>query len=498
MGSNVTSDSEYTPSEATETRYRRSERLRVKAIAKKSYENKDDSQMDSESSSYTETESYISDDGNYEEDDVYVETKRKSSKNITKPNPKKTKVDRELNNPAEQYYDNDHELFYNKMTYKDKQLVTEKEKQVFKSIAGNKPVRFRVLDSKLDTDGKCLILQKLAPLLRDNPLCSETPKLQKWADIVLDIPFGILKHPLVTNKSGVDEIRRHIALIESRLEENVYGHSETKKQIVRLIAKWIANPSSSGNVIGLYGPPGVGKSSLVKHIGEALGTPTITIPLGGACDGAFLEGHSYVYEGSMPGIIVSSITRAGCMNPVILFDELDKISTSHKGSDITNVLIHVTDPVQNDNFRDKYLGDVGLDLSHAIFVFTFNDIQYVHPVLLDRMIRIETKPYTTTDKFAIATKHLLPKICRDHGLVDRDVRVSDSVFRDIISAIECESGVRNLGRALEAIVSKVSFDLLIGNENTYGESGDIYITPKMIKDSIKTKHTSASVAHMYL
>jgi ATP-dependent Lon protease len=486
MNSNDTSETDSTSSSTEETpeNVRRSNRIKLKVLKKN--KNKHTKPSNAENDSVQTRKN-----GNEDEIDK-VETKQNTK--LKRP----SRVVKKVSNPAEKFYDKYHEQFYFKLSNTEKQIIATQENEIYINSFGHVPIRFRILQSKMESSTKSSVLDKIAPLLKENGLCSEIPKLQKWVDTVLRIPFGVLRHPPVTNKSGIEEIRNHINKIENRLDEHIYGHSETKKQIVRLIAKWISNPSSRGNVIGIYGPPGVGKSSLVKQIGESLETPTITIPLGGACDSSFLEGHSYVYEGSMPGILVSSVTKAGCMNPVIMFDELDKISESSKGSDITNVLIHLTDPVQNDNFRDKYLGDVGIDLSHAIFVFTFNDIESVHPVLLDRMTNIETKPYNITDKYTIATKHLLPKICKDHGLQENKIYINETVFREIVSTIECESGVRNLGRALEAIVSRVTFDLLVGKNSKFGETGIVNLTDEMVKEVVKPKQVSASVAHMYL
>jgi ATP-dependent Lon protease len=342
---------------------------------------------------------------------------------------------------------------------------------------------------------KAVVLQKAEGLLSGDPFNSEKPKLNKWIDTVLRIPFGVFKPPPVSRESPVGEIREYIRSTEAALHKNVYGHAEAKAQIIQTLAKWISNPTSKGNVLGIHGPPGVGKSTLVKHIGDALGTPTITIPLGGASDGSFLDGHSYVYEGSLPGIMVSSVSKTGCMNPVILLDELDKVSTSPKGAEIVNILIHLTDPVQNTSFRDKYLGDVELDLSQAVFVFTFNDIEAVHPILKDRMLCIETKAYTFEEKLEIARRHLLPRICVEHGFGPSQFDVGEEALREIVSRIEGESGVRNMNRALEAIVSQVNFDRILGNFDAVPR---IDIGGDMIRDNIKPKPANASVDHLYL
>ena len=401
-----------------------------------------------------------------------------------------------IENPAEDNYDRAHSNYYLDLTAEEQAEIADLEKKVSDTRSGcGVPLRFRILRSGMNAKTKGLVLQKAESLLSGDPFNSEKPKLNKWIDTVLRIPFGIFKPPPVSRDSPVSEIRGYIRSTEEALHKNVYGHAEAKGQIIQTLAKWISNPSSKGNVLGIHGPPGVGKSTLVKHIGDALGTPTITIPLGGASDGSFLDGHSYVYEGSLPGIMVSSVSKTGCMNPVILLDELDKVSTSPKGAEIVNILIHLTDPVQNTAFRDKYLGDVELDLSQAVFVFTFNDINAIHPILKDRMLCIETKAYTFEDKLQIARRHLLPKICVEHGFEPDQFAVGEDALREIVSRVESESGVRNMNRALESIVSQVNFDRILGN---FEVTPRINIVSKMIRDNIKPQQTSASVNHLYL
>lgn len=401
-----------------------------------------------------------------------------------------------IDNPAEDKYDRAHSHYYLGLAEDEQKEIADMEVRVSETREGHGvPLRFRILRSGMNAKTKAVVLQKAEGLLSGDPFNSEKPKLSKWIDTVLRIPFGVFKPPPVSRESPVGEIREYIRSTEAALHKNVYGHAEAKAQIIQTLAKWISNPTSKGNVLGIHGPPGVGKSTLVKHIGDALGTPTITIPLGGASDGSFLDGHSYVYEGSLPGIMVSSVSKTGCMNPVILLDELDKVSTSPKGAEIVNILIHLTDPVQNTSFRDKYLGDVELDLSQAVFVFTFNDIEAVHPILKDRMLCIETKAYTFEEKLEIARRHLLPRICVEHGFGPAQFDVGEEALREIVSRIEGESGVRNMNRALEAIVSQVNFDRILGN---FDAAPRIDIGGDMIRDNIKPKPANASVDHLYL
>ena len=156
----------------------------------------------------------------------------------------------------------------------------------------------------------------------------------------------------------------------------IFGHDDAKKKILQIVAQSIVNPSGAGNVIAIQGPPGNGKTSLVKEgICKALGRPFAFIPLGGATDACFLEGHDYTYEGSNWGKIVDVLVNSKCMNPVIYFDELDKVSQTAKGEEITNILMHITDATQNNHFNDKYFSGIDFDLSKALFIFSFNYLE---------------------------------------------------------------------------------------------------------------------------
>jgi ATP-dependent Lon protease len=203
-------------------------------------------------------------------------------------------------------------------------------------------------------------------------------------------------------------------------------------------------------------------TSLIKDgISKALDKPFIFISLGGATDASFLEGHSYTYEGSIYGRIVNGLIEAQCMDPVIYFDELDKISKTYKGEEITNILIHLTDPVQNSHFRDKYFHGIDIDLSKATLIFSYNNPSNINPILLDRITSIQTKYLLLSQKIHIAKNYLMPNILKDIGLSNNDIYLSNEIIEYIINKFTCEGGVRKIKSLLYNIVRELNLkDLL--------------------------------------
>jgi ATP-dependent Lon protease len=205
-------------------------------------------------------------------------------------------------------------------------------------------------------------------------------------------------------------------------------------------------------------------TSLIKDgISKAMDKPFIFISLGGATDAAFLEGHSYTYEGSIYGRIVNGLIDAKCMDPIIYFDELDKISKTHKGEEITNILIHLTDPIQNTHFRDKYFHGIDIDLSRATLIFSYNNPHNVNPILLDRIASIQTKYLLLTQKIFIAKHYLIPNIIKDIGLKLNDIKINDNLIKFIIDKYTCEGGVRKIKSLLYNIIRELNLKNLLNN-----------------------------------
>jgi len=240
-------------------------------------------------------------------------------------------------------------------------------------------------------------------------------------------------------------------------------------QIMQFLGQWIANPSAMGSAIAINGPMGTGKTSVVKEgISKILGREFAFIALGGAGDSSFLEGHSYTYEGSSWGRIVQILIDSKCMNPIIYFDELDKVSDTPRGEEIIGVLTHLTDTSQNSQYHDKYFSEIDFDLSKCLFIFSYNDESKVNPILRDRMYRIQTKGYETKEKVVIARDYLLPKIREQVNFTKEEVIIPDETIQYIITngtLTKEEAGVRNLKRCLEIIHTKLNLFRLVKPES---------------------------------
>ena len=320
------------------------------------------------------------------------------------------------------------------------------------------PYKFRILDMDMPPKVQSEVIRKIDTMNRMGPDSGESQKLRNWIDGVLRIPFG--KHvPLpVTLKDGESKCADFLKHARGKMDKATYGMLPAKTQILQILAQWISNPTSVGNVIAMRGSMGVGKTSFARNgIAEVLGRPFIFTSLGGASDIAHYTGHSYTYEGSMWGRIVDAIIQAGCMNPVLYFDELDKVSGTPHGEEIISMLIHLTDRSQNSQFHDRYFAGIDFDLSQCLFVFSFNDENKVHPVLKDRMRVITIPGYKEAEKKVIVANYVWPEILRHAGIPASDLSADEEAAEYIIKEYSNnEDGMRNLIRVVEAVVSRIN------------------------------------------
>ena len=256
-----------------------------------------------------------------------------------------------------------------------------------------------------------------------------------------------------------------IRQIRDTLDASIHGHSYAKQQIMKIICQWM-NGSTSGYCFGFEGSPGIGKTSLAKKgLSKCLvddeGTyrPFSFIALGGSCNGSTLEGHSYTYLNSTWGRITDILMESKCMNPIIYIDELDKVSKSEHGKEIIGILTHLIDSTQNDGFQDKFFGGIPLDLSKALFIFSYNDAEQIDKILLDRIHRIKFENLSLNEKIVITTKYLLPEINEKMGFHDT-VIIENNIIQHIIENYTCEPGVRKLKEIIFDMYGAINIELL--------------------------------------
>ena len=372
----------------------------------------------------------------------------------------------EVESPALSLNDEEEE-YYEELSKSKKRKLNEQMKGLAKLVKdGEIPHKFRVLALPIADQLKATVIRKIDILNEMDADGGEVHKLRTWVDGFLRIPFGEIVPLPVNFEKSKDDCSKFLSTTKETLDKAVYGMDAAKTQIMQIVAQWIANPSSVGNVIALKGPMGVGKTSFAKHgVAEVLKRPFEFFSLGGASDASNFVGHSYTYEGATWGRIADCIMTARCMNPVIYFDELDKVSTTAHGEEIVSMLIHLTDRTQNSQFHDRYFAGVDFDLSQCLFVFSFNDETKIHPILKDRMQVINCTGYTADDKKVIVQQYVWPQILDRIKMVN-DLKISDEAIKYLISEYSNEEeGVRVLIRAVETLVTRINL-LRIADEKT--------------------------------
>ena len=343
--------------------------------------------------------------------------------------------------------------------------IEQQEKSLLEYSKKEEPYRFKILRANIPVATKSMIIQKLDQLYQMEPADNEYHKLNRWIEAIMKVPFDKYSEPIVTIDDGLDKMSKFIHNTRKCLDEAVFGHEEAKATILQSVAQMITNPESRGNVIALQGPMGNGKTTLIKKgVARAMGRPFAFVALGGATDSCFLDGHDFTYEGSQCGKIINILQECNKMDPIIYFDELDKISDTPKGEEIANLLCHLTDHSQNNEFHDKYFSGVHFDLSKATFVFSFNDRSRVNPILMDRMHVIETKGFSDKDKVQIAERYLIPEVCENIGFSNKDIVFSEDILKHLISQYTEEQGVRGLKRCIHEIISKINLLKIIDSE----------------------------------
>ena len=278
-------------------------------------------------------------------------------------------------------------------------------------------------------------------------MSAEATVVRNYLDWLLALPWG--------KKS---KLKQDLTFAQGVLDEDHYGLEKVKDRIVEYLAVQSRANKLKGPILCLVGPPGVGKTSLGKSIAKATGREFVRMSLGGVRDEAEIRGHRRTYIGSMPGKVLQSMRKAKKGNPLFLLDEIDKMGMDFRG-DPSSALLEVLDPEQNQSFMDHYL-EVEYDLSDVMFVTTANTLNIPAP-LMDRMEIIRIAGYTEDEKVEISKKHLLPKVMKDHGLVDGEFTVTDEALYQVIRRYTREAGVRSLERELATLARKATKDLVL-------------------------------------
>jgi ATP-dependent Lon protease len=388
-----------------------------------------------------------------------------------------------------------------------KKIIESEEKEILKITESDIPYDKRIFLLDTTDDIKAKGMEKFKAIKSS---FQGDSKAQSWLDGFLRIPFGkycendiinfkseFIKKTNETNLFSDNDIdyyinnlklidnsnplinewldyksnkKQFIKDIRSNLDSAVYGHKEAKIQLERLFAQWV-NGETKGAILGLQGPPGTGKTSLAKNglskcLKDKNGKPRpfTLLPIGGSVNGSTLVGHGYAYVGATWGRIADILMISGYMNPIIFIDEVDKISNTDHGREITSILTHLTDATQNDEFEDKYFAGIKLDLSKALIVLSFNDPDLIDPILKDRITIIETHPLSIKEKIVIINEYMLPEICKDVGFNKSEIIMSESIIKYVIETYTNEAGVRKVKEKIVEIVRDINLNRFHSDE----------------------------------
>ena len=305
----------------------------------------------------------------------------------------------------------------------------------------------RVKDADIPKEVREKLEAEIKKLTKMQPFSAESSVIRNYIEAVLDLPW---------NKETKDVL--NLKKASQILERDHYGLKDAKEKVLDYLAVKTLNPSMNGAILCLSGPPGIGKTSLVKSIAESMGRKFVRVSLGGVRDEAEIRGHRRTYVGSMPGKIMKAMKEAGTKNPVILLDEIDKMSNDYKG-DPASAMLEVLDPEQNKSFEDHYI-DMPFDLSKVFFVATANDLRTVSAPLRDRMDILQLSSYTEFEKLHIAQNFLLKQAQKENGLADVEIKIPDKVMFKLIDEYTREAGVRNLKREIINICRKLAREVV--------------------------------------
>lgn len=365
----------------------------------------------------------------------------------------------------------------------------------------------RIMNLRTSDENKTVVFKHYNNLKRTDSGSTEYYKNQIFVDSALSYPWD--KQYNIHDHIDKQTICDFLDKIRQRLDEKIYGMDSVKNEILNVVCKFITNPYSNRNNIALYGPAGVGKSKFIKILSDILEIPIKTVSLGGIKDSSFFLGHGYVYVESGPGKIIQNIIDAKVVNPIMYFDELDKVSETDNGKDIFSFLCYLTDPTQNKTFSDHYFYGMNFDLSKVFYVFTFNDINKIDKILLDRLNIIRVHCPTDEEIIKIIENHCIPEIVTNIGIQQRVVFDQENIryilryCRDSIDKT-VTSGIREYYRIIEKLLLELNKEILL-NINKYATTVTINLNEttfmklfEKIKDQTNIYVKNSSISHMYI
>lgn len=356
-------------------------------------------------------------------------------------------IKREIQSKASSDIDQQQRDYYLRQQIK----VLQEELGVDSPEAELDKIRAKGVNKKWSKEVSDHFQKELAKLQRTNSMSAEYPMLMNYVELLVDLPWNEI------TKDNFD-----LKKAQKVLDFDHFGLEKVKERIIEYLAVLKMKGNMKAPILCLYGPPGVGKTSLGKSIAKALGRKYIRMALGGLHDESEIRGHRKTYIGAMPGKLIQNIKKAGSANPVFILDEIDKVGSDHRG-DPSSALLEVLDPEQNNAFMDNYL-EIEYDLSKVLFIATANSLDSIHPALRDRMEIIDISGYTMEEKVQIAKKHLVPKQKEEHGLENKTLTITDAALQKLIEGYTRESGVRKLEQQVGKLIRKVTKSIAMQEE----------------------------------
>jgi ATP-dependent Lon protease len=364
----------------------------------------------------------------------------------------------------------------------------------------------KILSLDTSNENKAVILKHYNNMKRLEPNSTEYYKNQIFVDLALSYPWS-KTFDINTFLSGTN-IKSFLFYVRKMFDEQIYGMDNVKNEIINIICKLITNPNSKRNNLALYGNAGIGKSKFIKILAEILGIPLKIISLGGIKDSSFFLGHGYVYVESGPGKILQNILDAKISNPIVYFDELDKVSETEHGKDIYSFLSYLTDPTQNKEYTDHYFYGMKFDLSKVFYVFTFNDISKIDHVLLDRLNVVHVNTPSQKEIITILQNYCLPEIVSNVG-ISKNISFSSEQINFIMKTFSknfdknVSSGIREYYRIIEKIVLEINKDMLL--DTFENKSNSIVLDDQVFHHYINTIRPQvlkgedmSHIEHMYI